>query len=31
VHDIETAKRRGSVDTLKAIAEALNVTLDLIA
>ncbi len=31
VHDIETGKRRGSVDTLKAIAGALNVDLDLIA
>ncbi len=31
VHDIETGKRRGSVDTLKKIAEALNVPLDLIA
>ena len=31
VHDIETGKRRGSVDTLKKLATALNVPLDLIA
>lgn len=31
VHDIESGKRRGSVDTLKKIAEALRVPLDLIA
>ena len=30
VHDIENRKRRGSVDTLKKIAEALDVVLDLI-
>ena len=28
VHDIESGKRRGSVMTLKKIADALNVTLD---
>lgn len=28
VHDIETGKSRGSVDTLKAIAEALGVGMD---
>jgi len=28
VHDIETGKSRGSVDTLKAIAVALDVALD---
>ena len=28
VHDIETGKRRGSVDTLKKIADALNLPLD---
>lgn len=28
VHDIETGKSRGSVDTLKAIAGALDVSLD---
>jgi mRNA interferase RelE/StbE len=28
VHDIETGKSRGSVDTLKAIAEALGVAMD---
>ena len=31
IHDIESGKRRGSVDTLKKIAEALRVPLDLIA
>ena len=31
VHDIESGKRRGSVDTLKKLAEALRVPLDLIA
>lgn len=30
VHDIESGKRRGSVDTLKKIAAALGVSLDLI-
>ena len=30
VHDIESGKRRGSVDTLKKIAQALGVSLDLI-
>ena len=30
VHDIENGKRRGSVDTLKKIAQALDVSLDLI-
>lgn len=30
-HEIETGKKRGSVDTLKAIAAALNVDLDIIA
>lgn len=28
LHDIETGKSRGSVDTLKAVAEALGVALD---
>jgi DNA-binding XRE family transcriptional regulator len=28
VHDIETGKRRGSVDTLKKLAAALNLPLD---
>ena len=28
VHDIESGKRRGSVDTLKKIADALNLPLD---
>jgi DNA-binding XRE family transcriptional regulator len=28
VHDIETGKSRGSVDTLKAVAEALGVAMD---
>ncbi len=28
VHDIETGKSRGSVDTLMAIADALGVALD---
>lgn len=28
VHDIETGKRRGSVDTLKKLADALGVTVD---
>ena len=31
VHDVETGKSRGSVDTLKAIAGALRVGLDDIA
>lgn len=31
IHYIETGKRRGSVDPLKKIAEALRVPLDLIA
>ena len=31
VHDVETGKSRGSVATLKAIAAALNVSLDDIA
>ncbi|MGQ0564758.1 MAG: helix-turn-helix transcriptional regulator [Gemmobacter sp.] len=31
LHDIETGKKRGSVDTLKAIAAALSVPLDDIA
>ena len=31
LHDIETGKKRGSVDTLKAIAAALDVALDDIA
>jgi DNA-binding XRE family transcriptional regulator len=31
LHDIETGKSRGSVDTLKAIAAALSVPLDTIA
>ena len=31
VHDVETGKSRGSVDTLKAIAAALNVSLDDVA
>lgn len=31
LHDIETGKSRGSVDTLKAIAAALSVDLDTIA
>ena len=31
LHDIETGKSRGSVDTLKAIAAALSVPLDVIA
>jgi DNA-binding XRE family transcriptional regulator len=30
-HDIETGKRRGSIDTLKAMAAALSVDLDMIA
>lgn len=28
LHDIETGKSRGSVDTLKAVAEALGVAMD---
>jgi DNA-binding XRE family transcriptional regulator len=28
LHDVETGKSRGSVDTLKAIADALGVALD---
>lgn len=28
LHDVETGKSRGSVDTLKAIAVALDVSLD---
>ena len=31
VHDLESGKSRGSVDTLKAIAAALEVSLDDIA
>ena len=31
LHDIETGKSRGSVDTLKAIADALGVALDEVA
>ena len=31
LHDIETGKSRGSVDTLKAIAVALDVSLDDVA
>ena len=31
LHDIEAGKKRGSVDTLKAIATALDVALDDIA
>ena len=31
LHDIETGKRRGSVDTLKKLAAALEVALDDIA
>jgi len=31
LHDIETGKSRGSVDTLKAIAAALDVSLDDVA
>lgn len=31
VHDIETGKRRGSVDTLKKLADALDVMIDDIA
>lgn len=31
IHDIESGKRRGSIDTLKAIAVALHVDLELIA
>ena len=31
VHDVESGKSRGSVDTLKAIAAALEVSLDDIA
>lgn len=30
-HEIETGKKRGSVDTLKAMAAALRVDLDMIA
>lgn len=30
-HDIETGKKRGSVDTLKAVAAALGVDLEMIA
>jgi mRNA interferase RelE/StbE len=31
LHDIETGKKRGSVDTLKALAAALDVPLDDLA
>lgn len=31
VHEIETGKKRGSVDTLKRLAEALGVRLDDVA